>query len=100
MLTVKWMALLSLIGFTAYTLYCVRTENFWKSVKEVFKFRWGRQVTIDLYLGLLLFTFFIYLHEGVVLITLMWLVPTLIFGNIVPLIYFVWHFEAIISHFM
>jgi hypothetical protein len=71
-----------------------------KSAKIVFALHWGRQVTIDLYIGLLLSCFFIYLNEASVAVTLLWLIPTLILGNIVPLIYFIINFDSLINHFI
>lgn len=96
---IRWIALVLLIFFSAYTIYASRTESFWRSLKTVMALKWGRQVVIDLYLGLLLFNFFVYLNEGSALAMLAWLLPTLILGNIVPLIYFVVSFQSLISHF-
>lgn len=96
---VRWIALIFLILFSIYTVYASRTENFWCSLKAVMALRWGRQVVIDLYLGLLLFNFFVYLNEGSVLVMLAWLLPTLILGNLVPLIYFIFSFQSLISHY-
>ncbi|NOK19676.1 hypothetical protein [Corallococcus carmarthensis] len=64
--TIRWLALLMLILFAGYTVHASRTESFGKSVKTVLALKWGRQVTIDLYLGLFLFNFFVYLNEGLV----------------------------------
>ena len=50
--------------------------------------------------GLLMFNFIVYLNEGSLLIMLAWLVPTMILGNIIPLIYFVVNFHSLVSHFM
>lgn len=96
----RWLALIVIILFSAYTVYASRTENFWKSLKTVMALKWGRQVVADLYIGLFIFNFIIYLNEGSALITLAWLVPTLILGNIVPLIYVVLNFESLILHFV
>jgi hypothetical protein len=96
---VRWVALAVLLLFAGYTVYASRTENFWKSLKTVLALKWGRQVTADLYIGLLLFTFIIYLNEGSAFVTLAWLIPTLIFGNLVTLIYFVLNFATLVGHF-
>lgn len=87
-----WVWLAVLAGFVAFTIYCSLRESFRKSCGVVLGRLWGRQVTIDLYIGLLLFHFFVYLHEGSVLTTVLWLVPSLILGNIVPLVYVLTHF--------
>lgn len=96
---VRWIALAFLLAFTGYTIYCIRTENFRKSARAVLALSWGRQFVIDLYLGLFLFVFMIYLNEGSLMIALLWLLPTLLLGNIVPLLYFVVNFESIVRHF-
>ena len=99
MITVKYIAILILALFTIYTVFCSRKESIVKSAKQVLSLHWGRQVTVDLYIGLFIFSFFIYLVEGDVLITLFWLLPTLILGNIVPLIYIILNFNTIVAHF-
>ena len=97
---IRWTALVILLAFSGYTIYASRKENFWKSFRTVMQLNWGRQVVADLYIGLLLFTFIIYLHEASALIAVAWLIPTLILGNLVPLIYFVIHFDSIASAFL
>jgi hypothetical protein len=57
----RWVALALLLLFAGYTIYASRTESFWKSLKTVLSLMWGRQVTMDLYLGIFLFHFFVYL---------------------------------------
>ncbi len=97
---VKYALLLTLILFVCYTIYCSYKENFFKSVKKVWGLHWGRQVTIDLYIGLLIQFFLVYLTEKSLILALMWLVPTLVYGNIIPLTYFVTHFEMIVAPFL
>lgn len=97
---IRWIALVLLILFSGYTVHASRTESFGRSLKTVLALKWGRQVTMDLYLGLFLFNFFVYLNEGSMLLVAAWLIPTLLLGNIVPLIYFVVNFNALVSHFV
>ena len=92
----RWIALVALVSFSAYTVYCARTENFWRSLRAVLALRCGLQVTIDLYLGLFLFMFVVFKIEGSWLAVLLWLVPTLVLGNISTLFYFVLNFERIL----
>lgn len=92
-----WLALLSF--FVGFTYYCSTKENFMKSMKKIFKLYWGKQVGIDLYLGLSIFSFYIFLIEKSVVKTLIWMIPSLVFGNIIPLAYLVTHFELILSLF-
>jgi len=97
--SIRWVALALLILFSFYTIHASRTESFWRSLKTVMALKWGRQVVIDLYLGLLLFHFVIFLNEGSLLAMVAWLIPTLLLGNIVPLIYLVVSFQSLVSHF-
>ena len=98
--TLRIIALLVLLAFSAYTIYVTRAENFFKSLRVFLKLHWGRQVILDLYIGLLLYGFFIYLNEGSLVMTFAWLVPALILGNPVTLLYFVLNFDSIIAHFV
>ena len=66
-----WTALLC---FLAYSIYCSSRENFFRSVGEIARLHWGRQVGIDLYLGLFLGLVVIYLNEGTFAVIL-WLLP-------------------------
>lgn len=95
----RWAALIALMVFVGYTLYCARAESFWGSFRKIWALRWGKQVTFDLYLGLLLFGAIVYLNEGSLLLALAWIVPSLALGNLVPLLYFVVRFDLLVSHF-
>lgn len=95
MYAVRWIALLVLVLFTRYTVQCARRESLSRAASTIFALRWGRQVTMDLYIGLFIFDFFVYLHQGSLLVAVFWLLPTLVLGNIVPLIYLVWNFDAL-----
>lgn len=55
---------------------------------------WGRQIGIDLYLGVGLAMLLIGLHGGA-LTALLWLVPTIIFVNLSVLLYFAIHLDEI-----
>lgn len=87
------------IAFLIYTIYCSRRENIFRSVISITKFHWGRQICIDLYLGFFLSLFIIFLHQGMLVMAL-WTLPILAFGNLATLLYFVIHFESIVSRFM
>jgi len=97
---VKYLVWAVFVLFVGYTIYCMKQESFFKTLKRVWPFHWVRQLTFDLYIGLFLLFFMVYLHEGSVLVALCWLVPSLFFGNIVSLLYFALHFDAIVSHFL
>lgn len=98
--SIRLCILVTLILFTVFTIYCSLYENLIKTFIKVCEFSWGKQVTIDLYIGLLLFNLFIYLDQGKSLFnTICWLIPSLIFGNIVPLIYCFINYHSIVQRF-
>ena len=57
---------------------------------------WGRQIGTDLYVGLFISLFIIFLNGGA-LVTLLWLVPILIYANLVVLLYIAINFESIVT---
>lgn len=93
---VVWLAFL---GFTAYSIYCSTQENIFKSIRSMAQLHWGRQVGIDLYLGLALSLSVIYLHQGSIAV-LLWLVPVLLFANLATLLYVAIHFESLVAQFV
>ncbi len=88
------------IGFTGYSAYCSTRENLFRTIAKIAELHWGRQIGIDLYLGLSLTLFIVYLNEGSVLVTLLWLAPTLAFANLATLLYFAIHYDSIVARFL
>jgi hypothetical protein len=88
------------LGFLSYSIYCSSKENLFKTIGKIAEFHWGRQIGIDLYLGLSLTLFIIYLNEGSILVVALWLLPVLIFANLATLLYFAIHFDSIIAKFL
>ena len=91
-----WILFFSFLGFT---IYCSNKENFFKSIKRISRMHWGRQIGIDLYIGLILPLLIIYLHGGT-FIFLLWLVPVLINANLFTLLYFALNYDSLVSHFI
>jgi hypothetical protein len=87
------------LGFLSYTVYCSSREDLVASVRRISQLHWGRQVGADLYLGLCLALFVMYLHGGL-LTVLLWLLPVLAFANLATLLYFAIHFDAIVARFL
>jgi hypothetical protein len=96
---IRWLALAVFLIFSLYTLYLFKAENFWKSLKAMIALKWGRQVIIDLYIGLFLFGFFVYLNEGSILITACWLLAFSVIGNPAMLFYFIINYSSLVAHF-
>lgn len=94
---VVWLVYLLFLG---YSIHCSRKENIFRSLKEVGRLYWGRQVGVDLYLGLLLALSVIYLHEGSILVLALWLLPVLLFANLAVLLYVAIHFESLVARFI
>lgn len=81
-------------AFLAYTLWCLRQESFWGSVRQIVAFRWGKQICLDLYLGLGLFVLWVFVGEGHWAAKLAWAVAALLLGNLVTLPYLALHLDA------
>jgi hypothetical protein len=86
--------------FLAYTIYCSSRENLVVSVRGIAQLHWGRQIGADLYLGLCLSLFVVYLNEGSVAVALLWALPALVFVNLAMLLYFAIHFDSIVARFL
>ena len=87
------------LGLLGYSLYCSTVENFFKTLKNMSPMKWARQIGLDLYAGLILGLGLIYLVEGSILILLLWLIPTLVYGNLTILLYVALNYDSIISNF-
>ena len=88
------------LAFLGYSLSISWRENFFKSLSRMQPILWSRQIGLDLYIGLLLPLFLIYLNEGSWLITLLWLLPILVFANLATLVYLALNYDALIAHFV
>ena len=93
---VKAAVWLALLAFLAYSVYCSFKENFFRSLRSIATLHWGRQIGADLYLGLFIALFIIFLNDGA-LVALLWLVPILIYANLVVLLYLAINFESIVT---
>ena len=95
----KALAWLTLLSFLIYSLYASSQENIIYIMRDMAASYWGRQIGIDLYLGVAIVLSLIYLNEGSLLIMLIWLVPVLIFANLATLLYLAIHFDQIVARF-
>ena len=96
----KYVAWLLFFCFLGYTLYCSAKENFFSSMRRLYPLLWARQITIDLYIGLVLSCMLIYLNEGSLLVLALWLIPMLLFANLATLLYVAMNYDSLISHFV
>lgn len=93
----KYIAWIAFVTFTAYTYHASRHENLFKTIGIMKGYYWGRQIGIDLYLGLLIFMPIIYLTEGSVWVALIWLLPVLAFANLATLLYIAVNYDSILK---
>ena len=95
----KYIIWLIFLGFLGFTIYCSKKENFFKSIKRLNEMYWGRQVGLDLYIGLLFPLLVIYLHGGS-FVFLLWIVPVLINANLFTLLYFALNYDSLVAQFI
>ena len=96
---VRWIALVVFVVFSLYSLFLFKAENFFRSIRSILSLGWGRQIVMDLYAGIFLFSFIVYLNEGSIAITLAWTAAFAVIGNPATLLYFVINFHSLVSHF-
>jgi len=85
------------VAFTAYSFYCTTQENLFATLGKMSQLHWGRQIGIDLYIGLLILMFVVWLNDASPAILLFWLVPTLIYANLTTLLYFALNYDEIVA---
>jgi len=93
----KYVFWLAFMSFTLYSLYCTTQENLFVTIGKMSQWHWGRQIGIDLYVGLLIAMVVVGLNEGSLTMLLFWLLPTLIYGNQTTLLYFALNYEQIVA---
>jgi len=88
-----------LFGFLAFSLYCHIRENFFRSMRTLNPYLWFRQITLDLYLGLLVPLTLIYLNDGL-LTAAIWFLPILVMANLATLLYLALNYQSLVGHFL
>ena len=86
-------------GFLAFSMYCTTQENFFKTLGKMTSMHWGRQVGIDLYIGLLVPLFLIYLIEGSLLVVALWFIPIFFFANLATFLYIALNYATLVAYF-
>ncbi len=84
------------ISFVAYSYYCSRKENFFRTVSEMSKRHWGRQIGLDLYISVGLSIALVYLVTGSIVETLLWSLAFIPFANMAILLFIILHLDEII----
>ncbi|WP_223788333.1 hypothetical protein [Marinicella meishanensis] len=84
------------VAFMLYTIHCSRKENLILTVRSMAGYFWGRQIMLDLYMGLILTLLIIGLHQGL-WVMLVWTLPVLLYGNAIAWLYLLIHFESLVA---
>lgn len=98
--TGKIIVWLTFLSFLSYSIYCSRKENIVKTIKLMWPYHWARQVGLDLYLGMSLMAFVIYLNEASLWVLGFWLLPLILFVNLTTLLYVALNYDSLVSNFM
>lgn len=96
----KYIAWFLFFAFLLYSIYCSSKESLFKTVRSIYPMLWARQIGIDLYLGLVISTFLIYLNEDSLFALAFWIVPNILFANLSVLLYVAMNYDSLISHFL
>ncbi len=91
---------LILLAFLVYSWRIGQREDFFKSVQRMWSNLWFRQISLDLYIGLLIPLFLIYLHSGSIVVLLLWFLPVLFFANLATLVFLALNYDALIAGFV
>jgi hypothetical protein len=93
----KVLILLIWLSFSILTIKYSIEENFFKSLKKITAFRWGRQIGLDLWVGQTLALIIVYWFTGSFLTVLLWLIPFIVFGNLATLLFFFMNYDALVG---
>jgi hypothetical protein len=86
-------------AFSIYTIYCSMTEHFMKSVRKILVMNWGRQISLDLVIGLILIIFVVYWTTGSSLSAFLWGITFIPFGNLSTLLFFAINYDKLVNVF-
>jgi len=92
----KYIAWLAFLAFSGYSYHCGKNDNLFKMIKVMMGRGWGRQIGMDLYIGITLFILLTFVHQDSMLIPLLWVLPALIFVNLASLLYIALHYDSLV----
>ena len=87
------------VGFLAYSVICSRKENIFRTIGEINKYYWGRQIGIDLYISVFLSIGLVYLVTGSILQALLWSLAFIPFANLAILLFVILYLDEIVAVF-
>jgi hypothetical protein len=96
---VRIIALILAIGFTALAGWASFRGDFGAEFGAITAMPWGRVSLVDLYLGFLIYGFFVWLVEDRLSIRLLWLVPVFFIGNAWSLMWIAVRWDKIMAFF-
>ncbi|MEO1043146.1 MAG: hypothetical protein AAFX52_12740 [Pseudomonadota bacterium] len=94
------MVLLALwLGFCGYSVLASRRENFFKTVRNMARLYWGRQIGADLYLSVFLSIGLVWLVTSSVTETILWSLAFIPFANMAILLFVILRLDDILAAF-
>ena len=90
-LIVVWLA------FLAYSILCSQKENLFRTIAEMNKRYWGRQIGLDLYISVGLSIGLVYLVTGSIWQTVLWGIAFLPFANLAILLFVILYLDDLVS---
>lgn len=79
--------LVCMVAFTALVVWAIQVSSFSAAADAIFGEPWGIVTLVDLYIGFFIFAFFISLLERTFARSIIWILPLLVLGNGVALLY-------------
>ena len=81
------LSLLGFVSFTAVLFWGFYVAEFWQESDEILQWTWGKIMLLDLYIGLIIFSVFIFYIEDSFFKPMFWSIFLLIGGNGIALLY-------------
>lgn len=95
----KLVVFATFLAFLGYSIQCSAHENLFRTITKISQLWWGRQIGADLYIGLSLTLFIIFLHKGAFVLAL-WLLPVLAFANLATLLFLSIYYDSLVARFI
>ena len=94
------MPLITLIAFLSLLGWALATGNFMQESASIGDLPWGVVMLVDLYIGLFIFSFFIYFLERSWVKTGLWTLALIFTGNAASLVYIIYRSSRIKDLFL
>jgi hypothetical protein len=96
--TLVILASMAIVSLFASIIYASMNGNFWLEGGNIIDMPWGITMLIDLYIGLLIFSTWVFLRESSKLIACLWIITFLFMGNLITCLYLLLNINKIAMH--